>query len=54
MGISFYIWVMNLGLLIPSQGEIFVDGKNILTNLAGWQQQIGYIAKSIYLSDDTI
>ncbi|WP_103668736.1 ABC transporter ATP-binding protein [Pseudanabaena sp. BC1403] len=43
-----------LGLLTPSQGEISVDGKNILTNLAGWQRQIGYIPQSIYLSDDTI
>jgi ATP-binding cassette, subfamily B, bacterial PglK len=43
-----------LGLLTPSQGEILVDGKNILTNLASWQQQIGYIPQSIYLSDDTI
>ncbi|ELS34324.1 MULTISPECIES: ABC transporter ATP-binding protein [Pseudanabaena] len=43
-----------LGLLTPSQGEILVDGKNILTNLESWQQQIGYIPQSIYLSDDTI
>jgi ATP-binding cassette, subfamily B, bacterial PglK len=43
-----------LGLLTPSQGEILVDGKNIVTDLAGWQQQIGYIPQSIYLSDDTI
>lgn len=43
-----------LGLIIPSQGQILVDGKNILNNLANWQQQIGYIPQSIYLSDDTI
>lgn len=43
-----------LGLLMPSQGEILVDGKNIFTNLASWQRQIGYIPQSIYLSDDTI
>ena len=43
-----------LGLLTPSQGEILVDGKDILTNIASWQQQIGYIPQSIYLSDDTI
>ncbi|OYQ63895.1 multidrug ABC transporter ATP-binding protein [Pseudanabaena sp. SR411] len=43
-----------LGLLTPSQGEILVDGKNILTNLESWQQKIGYIPQSIYLSDDTI
>lgn len=43
-----------LGLLTPSQGEILVDGENILSNLANWQRQIGYIPQSIYLCDDTI
>jgi ATP-binding cassette, subfamily B, bacterial PglK len=43
-----------LGLLTPSQGEILVDGSNILANLDSWQRQIGYIPQSIYLSDDTI
>ncbi|MFN5391623.1 MAG: ABC transporter ATP-binding protein [Pseudanabaena sp.] len=43
-----------LGLLIPSQGEVLVDGKNILSDLESWQQKIGYIPQSIYLSDDTI
>jgi ATP-binding cassette, subfamily B, bacterial PglK len=43
-----------LGLLTPNQGEILVDGENILHNLANWQRQIGYIPQSIYLSDDTI
>jgi ATP-binding cassette, subfamily B, bacterial PglK len=45
---------MILGLLTPSQGEILVDSKNILCDIAGWQRQIGYIPQSIYLSDDTI
>ncbi|CAN1212234.1 Xenobiotic-transporting ATPase [Tumidithrix helvetica PCC 7403] len=43
-----------LGLLKPTEGEILVDAKNIFTDLASWQQQIGYIPQSIYLSDDTI
>ncbi len=43
-----------LGLLQPTEGEILVDGKNIFTDLASWQRQIGYIPQSIYLSDDTI
>ena len=43
-----------LGLLIPSQGQVVVDGKNIQTNLINWQQHIGYIPQSIHLSDDTI
>jgi ATP-binding cassette, subfamily B, bacterial PglK len=43
-----------LGLLKPTEGEIFVDGENIFADLASWQRQIGYIPQSIYLSDDTI
>ncbi len=43
-----------LGLLIPTQGEVLVDGKNIKDNLSAWQCKIGYIPQSIYLSDDTI
>lgn len=43
-----------LGLLIPTQGEVLVDGKNIKDNLSSWQRKIGYIPQSIYLSDDTI
>jgi ATP-binding cassette, subfamily B, bacterial PglK len=43
-----------LGLIQPTEGEILVDGKNIFTDLASWQRQIGYIPQSIYLSDDTI
>jgi ATP-binding cassette subfamily C protein len=43
-----------LGLLEPGSGRVLVDGVNINTNLAGWQQKIGYIPQPIYLSDDTI
>jgi len=43
-----------LGLLEPSQGDICVDGVSIYTNLRHWQQQIGYIPQTIYLSDDTL
>lgn len=43
-----------LGLLHPINGEITVDGINIKSNLRGWQDQIGYIPQSIYLTDDTI
>ncbi len=43
-----------LGLLAPSKGQVVVDGKNIQTNIISWQQNIGYIPQSIYLSDDTI
>ena len=54
-----YLWkstLVNLilGLLPPGQGVIKVDGVDIQSNLRGWQDQIGYVPQSIYLSDDSI
>lgn len=43
-----------LGLLIPQQGSIRVDGKNIYENINSWHRMLGYIPQTIYLSDDTI
>ena len=43
-----------LGLLTPSTGEIRVDGKDIQTHLRNWQDQIGYVPQSIFLTDDTL
>jgi ABC-type multidrug transport system fused ATPase/permease subunit len=43
-----------LGLLAPDAGCIKVDGHDIRTNLRGWQDQIGYVPQSIYLTDDSI
>ena len=43
-----------LGLLKPSTGEIQIDGININKNLRGWQDNIGYVPQSIYLTDDTL
>jgi len=43
-----------LGLLTPDQGEVRVDGKDIQQNLRNWQDQIGYVPQSIYLTDDTL
>ncbi|MBI3544726.1 MAG: ABC transporter ATP-binding protein, partial [Deltaproteobacteria bacterium] len=45
---------MVLGLLEPTAGKILVDGKDIHSNLRGWQRNIGYIPQTIYLTDDTI
>lgn len=42
-----------LGLLSPNAGNIDVDGKNIHLTLRQWQDQIGYVPQSIYLTDDT-
>ena len=43
-----------LGLLTPDQGEIRVDGNSIQENLRAWQDQIGYVPQSIFLTDDTL
>jgi ABC-type multidrug transport system fused ATPase/permease subunit len=43
-----------LGLLAPGDGRVLVDGVDIQTNLRGWQDQIGYVPQSIFLTDDTL
>ena len=43
-----------LGLLTPNSGEVRVDGVNIQENLRNWQDQIGYVPQSIFLTDDTL
>lgn len=43
-----------LGLLTPDKGEVRVDGKDIQANLRNWQDQIGYVPQSIFLTDDTL
>lgn len=43
-----------LGLLIPTSGVVKVDGVDIQTNPRGWQDRIGYVPQSIFLTDDTI
>lgn len=43
-----------LGLLKPSVGMVLVDGEDVQKNLRNWQNQIGYVPQSIYLTDDTL
>ena len=43
-----------LGLLTPVSGTVKVDGIDIQTNLRGWQDRIGYVPQSIFLTDDTL
>jgi ABC-type multidrug transport system fused ATPase/permease subunit len=43
-----------LGLFAPTSGSVLVDGKDIQQNLRNWQNQIGYVPQSIYLTDDTL
>ncbi|WP_270180186.1 ABC transporter ATP-binding protein [Alkalihalobacillus sp. CinArs1] len=43
-----------LGLLTPETGEILIDGKPVLEEKGIFQQKVGYIPQSIFLSDDSI
>ena len=44
-----------LGLLIPDEGKILVDGVAVTTqNLRAWQHTLGYVPQAIFLTDDTI
>jgi ABC-type multidrug transport system fused ATPase/permease subunit len=43
-----------LGLLAPDAGEVLVDGEDIRKDLRAWQDQMGYVPQSIYLTDDTL
>lgn len=43
-----------LGLLLPNMGRVIIDGQEITRNLRAWQDQIGYVPQSIYLTDDTL
>lgn len=43
-----------LGLIKPSSGSVEVDGKDIQRGLRSWQNQIGYVPQSIFLTDDTL
>jgi ABC-type multidrug transport system fused ATPase/permease subunit len=43
-----------LGLLTPDSGSVKVDGMEIQERMRGWQNLIGYVPQSIYLTDDTL
>jgi ABC-type multidrug transport system fused ATPase/permease subunit len=43
-----------LGLLHPDSGRILIDGRDMWDHLRGWQNQIGYVPQSIFLTDDTL
>ncbi len=43
-----------LGLLTPESGVVQVDGIDIQTRLRGWQDKIGYVPQSIFLTDDSL
>jgi len=43
-----------LGLLVPTSGAVMIDGVDIQTNVRGWQDLIGYVPQSIFLTDDSL
>lgn len=43
-----------LGLMTPDSGAVLVDDRDIRVNLRSWQDQIGYVPQTIYLTDDTV
>jgi len=43
-----------LGLLPPGVGQVRVDGADVQENLRAWQDQIGYVPQSVYLTDDSL
>jgi ABC-type multidrug transport system fused ATPase/permease subunit len=43
-----------LGLLSTSNGAVKIDGVDIQNNIRGWQDQIGYVPQTIFLTDDTL
>ncbi len=43
-----------MGLLLPLNGEISVDGENVKSNLVNWQKNVSHVPQFIYLSDNTL
>jgi ATP-binding cassette, subfamily B, bacterial PglK len=44
-----------LGLLTPDAGQITVDGVPLTAqNIRAWQNNVGYVPQSIFLTDDTV
>ena len=43
-----------LGLLDPDSGEVCIDGFNIKNGPRDWQDQIGYVPQTIFLTDDSV
>jgi ABC-type multidrug transport system fused ATPase/permease subunit len=43
-----------LGLLTPESGAVRVDGRDVQEHLRSWQDHIGYVPQSIFLTDDSL
>lgn len=42
------------GLLLPSEGKIFIDDNELKTNLSAWKNKIGYVSQDLILLDEPI
>ncbi len=43
-----------LGLLVPAQGRILVDGADIAEHRADWQRSLGVVSQTVFLLDDSL
>ena len=43
-----------LGLLVPTSGQIEIDGVPVVPGPKMWNERIGYVPQSIFLMDDTL
>lgn len=43
-----------LGLYLPDTGHVLLDGSDIQNNLRAWQNEIGYVPQTIFLTDDSL
>lgn len=43
-----------LGLLPPTEGQLLVDGLDVIGDPRPWQRNIGYVPQTIYITDDSI
>ena len=43
-----------LGLIMPSDGRVTADGRDIRDDLESWQRRIGYVPQQVSLFDDTL
>jgi ATP-binding cassette, subfamily B, bacterial PglK len=42
------------GLLAPTSGQVLVDGRDIESNMRGWQRNLGIVPQVVFLIDDTL
>ena len=48
------LFYLLLGLIQPSSGSIFFNGKNIFSSLDEWRKKTGSVSQNIFLLDNTI